>query len=147
MATIINANRNIQEYQKLGLPVISDLTDSFDGPLAGLLSAMMFAKSGILLVMPCDSPFVKAEHLQKLIASLAEHNADVTAAFDGERLHPVFLALKTGLKQSLEDYLQSGQRKMETWLEQNILVKTDFSTEPYVFTNINSILELKELET
>jgi molybdenum cofactor guanylyltransferase len=144
--TIINANRNIAEYQAFGLPVVSDQTDSFDGPLAGVLTAMLFAETGLLLVMPCDSPLVKASHLQKLLTTRAEHDADVAVAFDGERLHPVFLAIKVALKPSLQDYLQSGQRKIDLWLEQHKMVKANFSTEPEIFININSIAELSDLE-
>ena len=144
--TIINANRNIPEYQAFGLPVISDQTDSFDGPLAGILTAMMFAETGVLLVMPCDSPLVKADHLGKLLSTRAETDAYVAVAFDGGRLHPVFLAIKVALKPSLQDYLHSGQRKMDTWLEQQKMVKTDFSAEPGIFTNINSMTELSALE-
>jgi molybdenum cofactor guanylyltransferase len=143
---IINANRNIPEYQAFGLPVVSDQTDSFDGPLAGVLTAMMFAETGVLLVMPCDSPLVKANHLQKLLSARAENDADVAVAFDGERLHPVFLAIKVSLQSSLQEYLQSGQRKIDTWLEQHKLIKIDFSAEPEIFININSMAELSDLE-
>lgn len=144
--TIINANRNIPEYQAFGLPVICDLTDSFDGPLAGVLTAMMFAETGVLLVMPCDSPLVKADHLQKLLSTRAGTDADVAVAFDGERLHPVFMAINVALKPSLQAYLLSGQRKLETWLEQQKMVKADFSAEPEIFVNINSMAELSDLE-
>lgn len=144
--TIINANRNIPEYQAFGLPVICDLTDSFDGPLAGVLTAMMFAETGVLLVMPCDSPLVKADHLQKLLSTRAGTDTDVAVAFDGERLHPVFMAIKVTLKPSLQAYLLSGQRKLETWLEQQKMVKADFSAEPEIFVNINSMAELSDLE-
>lgn len=144
--TIINANRNIPEYRQFGLPVVSDQTDSFDGPLAGVLTAMMFAETGVLLVMPCDSPLVKANHLQKLLSVCAAVDADVAVAFDGERLHPVFLAIKATLKPSLQDYLLSGQRKIDIWLEQQKMVKADFSAEPEIFININSMTELSELE-
>lgn len=145
--TIINANRNIAEYQAFGLPVVCDQTDNFDGPLAGVLTAMMFAKTGILLVMPCDSPFFRANHLQKLLSSRSQSDADVAVAYDGQRLHPVFLAIKTDLMPNLQDYLRSGQRKVDIWLEQQKMVKADFSPEQEIFTNINSMSELADLET
>ena len=144
---IINANRNQQKYQKFGLPVIADQTETFDGPLAGVLTAMIHAETDILVVMPCDSPLIKAAHLQKLLATRAENDADVAVAFDGERLHPVFLAIKTSLKNSLQDYLSSGQRKIDRWLEQQKMVKADFSNQPEIFININTMTELSELET
>ncbi len=144
--TIINANRNIAEYQAFSLPVVSDQTDSFDGPLAGVLTAMIFAETGVLMVMPCDSPLVKTEHLQKLLSTREAADADVAVAFDGERLHPVFLAIKVALMPSLQDYLQSGQRKIDTWIQKHKLVKADFSAEPEIFININSLAELSDLE-
>jgi molybdopterin-guanine dinucleotide biosynthesis protein A len=143
---IINANRNIELYQQFGLPVVADQTDSFDGPLAGVLTAMIYAETGVLLVMPCDSPLIKAEHLKKLLLVRAENDADAAVAFDGERLHPVFLAVKTTLKTSLNHYLASGQRKMDSWLEQQKMVKADFSGEPQLFINLNTMAELEVLE-
>lgn len=143
---IINANRNIERYQQFGLPVVADQTGSFDGPLAGVLTAMVYAETGVLLVVPCDSPLIKAGHLQKLLSARAENGADVAVAFDGERLHPVFLAIKTSLKTSLTNYLASGLRKMDSWLEQQQMVVADFSNEPSLFININSMAELSVLE-
>ncbi|MFA5923572.1 MAG: molybdenum cofactor guanylyltransferase MobA [Methylococcaceae bacterium] len=144
--TLINANRNREQYEKFGLPVVADQTDRFDGPLAGVLSAMIHTDADVLIVMPCDSPLIKAEHLQKLLLTRAEHDADVAVAFDGERLHPVFLAIKTSLKTSLQDYLASGQRRIDCWLEQQKMVKADFSNEPEIFININTLTQLSELE-
>jgi len=142
----INANRNIEQYRRFGLPVISDQTDSFDGPLAGVLTAMMHADADVLVVMPCDSPLIKTEHLQKLLLTQAENNADVAVAFDGVRMHPVFLAIKTALQNSLQDYLVSGQRKVAIWLAQQNVVLADFSGEPEIFSNINTGTELSALE-
>jgi molybdopterin-guanine dinucleotide biosynthesis protein A len=143
---IINANRNSERYQQFGLPVVADQTDTFDGPLAGVLTAMIHADADVLVVMPCDSPLVKAEHLRKLLAARAEQDADVAVAFDGERLHPVFMAIRTTLKNSLEAYLSSGERKIGLWLEQLNRVKADFSDTPGIFTNINTMAELSALE-
>ncbi|PPK77092.1 molybdenum cofactor guanylyltransferase [Methylobacter tundripaludum] len=142
----INANRNIDQYRQFGWPVISDQTDSFDGPLAGILTAMIHADAYVLVVIPCDSPLIKTEHLQKLLLTRAEHNADVAVAFDGTRLHPVFLAIKTALQTSLQEYLADGQRKVEVWLAQQNLVRVDFSNETEIFSNINTMTELSVLE-
>lgn len=142
----INANRNIDRYRQFGWPVISDQTDSFDGPLAGVLSAMIHADADVLVVMPCDSPLIKTQHLRKLLLARAENNADVAVAFDGIRLHPVFFAIKMTLKTNLQDYLASDQRKVAAWLTQQNLVQADFSDEPEIFSNINTLDELTVLE-
>ena len=143
---IINANRNIDSYRNFGFPVIADQSENFDGPLAGILTAMIYAGQGLLLATPCDSPFLKARHLQKLLRVRAENDADVAVAFDGARLHPVFLAVKIELKDGLQRYLDSGQRKLETWLQQQKLVTADFSEEPELFINLNTMDELTDWE-
>jgi molybdopterin-guanine dinucleotide biosynthesis protein A len=142
----INANRNIDQYKQFGWPVISDQTDSFDGPLAGILTAMIHADADVLLVMPCDSPLINTVHLKRLLSTRLENNADVAVAFDGKRLHPVFCAIKTTLQTSLQDYLATGRRKVTDWLIQQNFVQTDFSNEPEIFNNINTMIELSALE-
>jgi molybdopterin-guanine dinucleotide biosynthesis protein A len=143
---IINANRNIDQYQQFGLPVVADQTDSFDGPLAGVLTAMIFAETGILLVVPCDAPLIAASHLSKLLAAVIENDADIAVAFDGKRLHPVMLAVQTELKASLQHYLTSGHAKVEAWLRQQKLAIVDFSYAPEAFINLNSLTDLSVLE-
>jgi molybdenum cofactor guanylyltransferase len=150
--TYINANRNIPTYEEFGLVVICDQTQSFDGPLAGILTTLLHTDTDtdndneVLVVMPCDTPFFKAEHLQRLLDTRAEHDADIAIAFDGGQLHPLFLALKTSLAENLQGYLASGQRKVADWLRPLKSVTVDFSDEPKIFTNINTSDELAVLE-
>ncbi|SJM96188.1 Molybdenum cofactor guanylyltransferase [Crenothrix polyspora] len=143
---IINANRNIERYQHFGLSVITDQTDSFNGPLAGVLATMAYTDADLLLVMPCDCPLIKTRHVQKLLAAQIENNADITVAFDGVQLHGVFFAVRRTLQQSLHDYLASGQRKVSTWQRQHRIIPVDFSNEPDILTNINTMNELSILE-
>lgn len=144
--TIINANRHHEQYQAFGLRVVADQTDSFDGPLAGILTAMINTDAEVLLVVPCDAPLMTTAHLQTLLTTRAELNADVAVAFDGERLHPVFLAIHTRLQTSLQDYLASGERKVQTWLAQHKTIPVDFSASPEIFTNLNTLTDLSSLE-
>jgi len=144
---LINANRNKNDYMLFGCEVIADQTDTFDGPLAGVLSAMNHVETENMLVMPCDSPLIKSEHLEKLLSALTtDEQIDIAVAFDGKRMHPVFLALKTSLKNSLKIYLQQGNRKIDLWLEQHQLIKVDFSQNSEIFLNINTLSELEALE-
>jgi len=143
---LVNANRNQAQYAEFNCPVISDQNNNFEGPLAGVLSAMLITTDETLLVMPCDSPLVRSQDLQKLLDTLEQTDSEIAVAFDGERLHPVFLALKTHLKTSLERYLKAGERKIDRWLQQHKMVKVDFSDTPDIFLNINTLSELSALE-
>jgi molybdopterin-guanine dinucleotide biosynthesis protein A len=145
---VINANRNLEYYQQFGYQIIPDQIGNFDGPLAGILSVMNHTDSDVLLVVPCDSPLIKTGHLMKLLAKQAESGAEIAVAFDGVRIHPVFLAIKinTSLKKNLKEFLSSGQRKIEHWLQQVNSVYADFSDTPEIFANINTLTELSALE-
>lgn len=142
---LINANRNIEKYKQFGFDVISDQTDTFDGPLAGIYSAMLHSKTDKLIIMPCDSPLIKADHLTQILTALHD-DLDIAVAFDGTRMHPVFLALRKSLQASLNEYLQAGNRKIDLWLQQHRLETVDFSQSAEVFLNINTLAELKDLE-
>lgn len=142
----ISANRNQGQYELLGFPVISDGNANFEGPLAGILAAMQAARYPLLLVMPCDSPFFAGRYLQQLLDGLGEAN-DVAVAFDGERLHPAFVALKTHLQTDLQAYLRQGERKLQTWLLRHNTIKVDLSLATDIFTNINTLTDLQKLES
>lgn len=144
---IISANRHLEQYRCFNWSVLTDQTNSFDGPLAGILTAMRATHADVLLVLPCDCPLVTAAHLRHLISTRMTNNADIAVAFDGERVHPVFLALKTDLQDHLASYLASGQRKVENWLKLHHYVRADFSGQSELFININSIAELNALES
>ncbi|NOV30592.1 molybdenum cofactor guanylyltransferase [Methylomonas sp. EFPC1] len=142
----VSANRHQDQYRQFNYPVISDAELSFDGPLAGILAAMQTAQHPILLVAPCDSPLVASMHLQRLLDALISQDADIAVAFDGERLHPVFAALKTRLQTDLQNYLHSGERKLQAWFHRHSLVEVDFSDSQHLFVNINTLAELSAVE-
>jgi len=141
----ISANRNIEQYQKFNYPVISDASDDFAGPLAGVCAALNACKSDILLVIPCDSPFITATGLQRMLDEHHRNQAEIAVAFDGERIHPVFMVIRNSLKNSLQNYLAQGERKIDRWFEQHTWIKVDFSANPEFFSNINTLEQLAEL--
>lgn len=143
---VINANRNHSVYRKLGYPVIADPTDAFEGPLAGILGVMQYCQTPYLLSVPCDCPMMGGNSLQRMVGALHRQRADCFAAYDGERLHPVFLLLDCRLLESLEDYLKSGQRKIDTWLYTHHFERVDFRDQPEIFRNINTPEDLASLE-
>jgi molybdenum cofactor guanylyltransferase len=135
---IINANRNRSSYARLGHPVFSDELNDFQGPLAGVATALAQIDTPLLLTLPCDSPTPPADLAQRLYRALQERQADAAVAHDGQRMHPVFALLRRELLASLSDYLLAGDRKMELWLARNRYITVDFSDEADAFANVNS---------
>ena len=136
-AVAINANRSTERYARYGHPVIPDRMDGFQGPLAGMASALESAATEFLLFVPCDSPLVDASLGPRLHAALAERRADIAVAHDGERMHPVFVLLRRTVRPGLEDFLARGERKIDRWFAEEKTEIVDFSDLPDMFLNVN----------
>jgi molybdopterin-guanine dinucleotide biosynthesis protein A len=134
---LISANRNIDAYQQYGEVIRDELTD-FQGPLAGIAKAMAEAETPYLLILPCDSPLVNEILVDRLIQCMADKDMDICVADDGSYIHPTFAIMKTRLKDNLLAFLDSGERKLGLWIEQNDFQKVDFSDQPKVFINLNN---------
>lgn len=66
----INANRNLEQYEKLGYDVVADdLSHQGKGPLSGLLTCLAFAKTSHLVISPCDTPRITGAAFVKLAAA------------------------------------------------------------------------------
>lgn len=142
---IINANRNLDYYATFGCPVITDEFAGFQGPLAGMASGLRAVDTPFMVTVPCDSPFIPADLVKRLYLKLAEDKAELCVAHDGERMHPVFLLMKSDLLDSLIDFLKSGERKIDLWFNNHKLAVADFSDKPDIFTNINTPDELTRI--
>lgn len=145
---LISANRHRERYAVFGYPVIVDDggAGTFEGPLAGLFSAMKAADTPYILAVPCDSPFMSGALLRRLVDALQAGNADVAAAHDGLRFHPVFLMAKRRLMPDLQQFLASGERKLGLWLARHRLAAADYSDLPELFVNVNTPEDLSDLE-
>ncbi|MGD0962147.1 MAG: molybdenum cofactor guanylyltransferase MobA [Methylomonas sp.] len=143
---MISANRNQEIYRQFGYPVLADSAQTFDGPLAGILAAMRFASHPLLLVCPCDSPYIQTRYLQRLLTAI-NPETDLSYADDGLRIHPVFMAVKINLRENLNDFLENGDRKIQTWIRGRQSVPVDFSDAPEIFANINTPEQLAALES
>ncbi len=135
---IINANRNIEQYQAFGYPVISDSIDGFFGPLAGMLTAIQSVETDYILTAPCDSPNISSQLRQRMMETLLSEQADIAVAHDGVRLQPVFCLIPCHLEDDLAAYLKQGDRKIDLWLSQYKLAIVDFSDQVDSFINFNN---------
>lgn len=145
---IVNANRNQDAYGRLlGLPVVGDRLGGFQGPLAGIAGALAQIDTPLLLATPCDGPLLPPDLAERLYRALSTARADVAVVHDGERLHPVFALLRTGVRGSLEAFLAAGERKAGHWLERTHWVAADCADIADAFVNVNDAGALAALET
>ena len=128
---IINANQNIEAYQALGYPVISDAQLDFQGALSGLLNVMQTSTiqpHQAWLTWPVDAPFVVSDYLSKMTDTLAHSLTDriidlavakrqtTSAELVEVQLQYTHLLIKPRLQSSLQRYLKAGRRSMKGWI-------------------------------
>lgn len=145
---LINANRNLSAYESMGVPVWPDPMADYPGPLAGWLAGLEHCETPYLLTVPCDSPNFPLDLAARLAAALVQADADIAMAAtpeDGrQQVQPVFCLLKSGLIESLIEYLNAGERKIDRWTAQHRCVQVLFD-DAAAFANANTLVELQRL--
>lgn len=138
---IINANRNLSTYRQYKYSVISDNTNDFQGPLAGMLAGLESAQTDYILTLPCDGPFVPHNLARKMLATI-EAGAEIAVAHDGDRFQPVYALIPRQLLSSLQNFLNLEQRKIMLWYRQHDMRACDFSQQLDTFVNLNTPKDL-----
>jgi len=145
-ATVISANRNSETYVRYGYPVLADAIGREWGPLAGIFTALEFVNTAYLLVVPCDTPCLPVDLCRRLLDALETGDADVALAHDGDRAQFTVCLIRCSLASGLRAYLESGERRVESWLRQQRLVEVPFTGVTNAFINVNSSEDLATLE-
>ena len=140
---VVNANRNLDRYLAFGHPVLTDRIGDFAGPLAGLHAALSHARSGLVVTVPCDCPFLPTELVSRLSAALAAKDAEVAVARTTARAHPVFCLCRVSLLDHLAEFLAGGGRKVDSWYASLRVVEVSFDDQPGAFRNFNTLEDLE----
>ena len=139
---LINANRNHEIYKNYGFDIVSDESEDYCGPLAGILSALNKIDTPYLATAPCDTPFISRNIVAKLSLSILSEKTEISVAHNGDRLQPVFCVMKKDLITSINNYLRKGGRKIDQWFKQHSVTIVDLSNEIKCFENFNSKEEI-----
>jgi molybdenum cofactor guanylyltransferase len=146
---MINANRNLGAYESMGVPVWPDAQADYPGPLAGMLVGLERCETPYLVTIPCDTPNFPLDLVERLACALEDDDADLSMAATREAgalmPQPVFCLLKATLLESLVQYLNAGQRKIDRWTAQNRMVTVVFD-DAAAFDNANTVEELQRLQ-
>jgi molybdenum cofactor guanylyltransferase len=135
---VINANQNIDQYAKLGYPVIPDDMEGHQGPLAGFATLLNSCTTDWLVTVPCDVPRLPEELVTRLWDARQRTGADIAVAHDGQRLQPVHVLLARHLLPDLRQWLARGEHKIDRWYANHHMVTADFSDCADRFTNLNT---------
>ncbi|MDP1707540.1 MAG: molybdenum cofactor guanylyltransferase MobA [Gammaproteobacteria bacterium] len=143
---VISANRNLAHYATYGVQVVSDARSGAQGPLAGIYRALCCTTTEYLLSVPCDTPCLPRDLVQRMITTARQQQAAVCVAHDGVRPQPVITLLHRALRADLCQYLDAGHRKVMDWLLRHNPALADFSDQPEAFVNLNTPDDCRRLE-
>jgi molybdopterin-guanine dinucleotide biosynthesis protein A len=121
-AMLINSNADPLLFEAYGLPVLADNLPGYQGPLAGLLTGMQWARqchprARHLLSVPCDSPYLPCDLVTRLADALATGDSDIAIARDEDHRHPTLGLWPVALADRLAmDLDRHGVRGMQAWL-------------------------------
>lgn len=142
----INANRSMDAYGTLGVPVVKDLEGDFQGPLMGIATGLYHADTEWVVFAPCDGPFIPPVLVRRMLQAAKMQQAEIVVATDGQRIQPVVSLIHRDLLSSAQEVLAEGERKIDRWYAKHKMVEVDFSDFPEAFTNVNRRDDLAQLQ-
>ena len=139
---VISCNRNVRRYQQLGFTVVTDTSDNFLGPMAGIAAAAGLCRGDAVLLSPCDTPKLPPNLTDSLKQALLQTRADVAVPRDDFGPQYLNSLLRQEAALGAQAALESGQRAVRHWLARFDVVEVDFSSCGDSFSNINSLQDL-----
>jgi len=142
---VISANRNLADYGRLGCRVVADSLPDHPGPLAGILSAAQAIECEWVLTSPCDTPFLPADLVDRLLDVARDSGVRVIRAADPCQVHYTVMLCHCGLLPDLAEYLAGGGRQVQAWQARHACREAVFD-DALAFLNINTPEDLQQAE-
>ena len=79
-SVMINANRNLDTYRSMNVPVWPDEVPDYPGPLAGMLSGLVHCETPYLITVPCDAPNYPLDLVSRLAHGLSDTSSFLATA-------------------------------------------------------------------
>jgi molybdopterin-guanine dinucleotide biosynthesis protein A len=137
---------NCSDYDYLKYDTIKDIIID-KGPIGGIYSALKHSATELNLILSCDIPLISTKIIQELIE---KHNSnfDVSIFEETNRVHPLIGIYSKKVLPILKKSIESNELKMMHFISklnhQLIWIEDENKQQ---FLNINSLLELEELNT
>lgn len=151
---MLNANGNLEQFRRFGLPVVSDVVGGFAGPLAGILTGLEWTLARYNNVrwvasFATDAPFIPTDMVKMLKKAILDSRSDIAYASSSNQVHPVFALWPTSIAGELRHALvDEGIRKIDQFTANYLTCKVDFAIDPIdPFFNVNNPENLVEAES
>ncbi|MCP4791003.1 MAG: molybdenum cofactor guanylyltransferase MobA [Gammaproteobacteria bacterium] len=142
---LLNANGDEQRYKQFQLPIQQDIVPDFAGPLAGVLSAMAWARAfqpqvTHVITMAADTPFYPADYVDRMLSAIDKTQPLACASYQ-QRTQPVFGLWPVELHNDLHQALvEDGIHKVDLFTSRYGVADVQFDAMPYnPFFNVNRL--------
>jgi molybdenum cofactor guanylyltransferase len=147
---VIITNQENNFFIKNNLTIVKDSVEGQLGPLAGILSAMKWAKENLpncswIASFPCDTPFFPETIISKFIEESKKKESLMLCASSHGRKHNIFGLWSIDLYDKLyNDLVNNKVRKVQDWTKENKIKNLEFQFKDYdPFFNINTQEDLE----
>jgi len=151
---ILNATGDRSRFDEFNLPVVPDVIEGSQGPLAGVLTGMEWAvrhnpDCEWIVTFPTDAPFFPDDLVERLVGEVQDQGADMACARSNKRTHPVFALWPVKLAGELRKaMLEEDMRKIDRWTAKYNIIHVDWPIDPHdPFFNINRPEDLELAES
>lgn len=137
---LINTNSDPAPFLKYGQPVLPAAISGFQGPLAGILTGMLWSRRRHprqvhLLTVASDVPFLPDDLVTRLARNLG--GADIVIARSQDGTHPTIGLWPVDLAERLKhDLMESNVRSVHQWISSFRVACAEFDSE--ALANINT---------
>jgi molybdopterin-guanine dinucleotide biosynthesis protein A len=149
---MLNVNGDRTPFLRFGLPMMADSIEDFAGPLAGVLTALEWARDGMpdiewVVSFPVDMPLIPMDLVKGLKNTIRNTGAEMACAVSGGRIHPVVgiwpVRVAAALRKALQD---DGVRKVDDFTANYELAFAEWpGGEADPFVNVNTKADLEAL--
>ncbi|WP_370279346.1 molybdenum cofactor guanylyltransferase MobA [Pontibacterium sp.] len=141
---VISCNRNRETYDRFGLATVTDDTQGFVGPLAGVQAAMnhLDGRHSHLLVLPCDTPLISEELIDLLINKAKQQPDAITLLHADGRPQFLHAVIPVQYHANLNTTLESGQRAVFKWYKQFPIQTVEVENHAQCLVNMNTFEHL-----
>jgi molybdopterin-guanine dinucleotide biosynthesis protein A len=110
---VLNANGDPARFAATGLPIVADASQTFAGPLAGILAGMRWTAANLpdarfVVSVAADTPFFPEDLVARLSEGCGRDENTIALAASSAGTHPVFGSWPVALADDLEAFLASG---------------------------------------
>jgi len=140
---IISNNKNYN-FKNKKIYTVKDCIEGQLGPLAGILTAMKWAKENKknykwIASFPCDTPFFDTKLISKLKLKTKETSKKLIFLNSGKKRHNIFGLWSMDLIKTLEKDIKNNFRKVEIWADKVGYESININTEKFdKLLNINT---------